>query len=138
MSQKTNKLLLVAGVLVVVLGMGVWQAYRALPKPQVREISSATITAVDAAARTATIKFTHPKSGQEMELSGVALPDCRVYVNNQPAEMTDVRVGDQVAVRGTVYTFPTVRVEAEWVKVIRPGPATQPAPQSPAPAAATP
>lgn len=134
MSQRANKTLLVIGVLVVVLGIGAWQAYRAIPKPHVREISGATVTAVDATARTATIKFTHPKSGQEMELSGIALPDCRVYVNDRPAELTDVHVGDEVAVRGTVYTFPTVRVEAEWVKVIRHGSATQPAPPATAPA----
>jgi len=85
-------------VLVLAIGIVVWRVTR--PQAAVRELSNATITAIDAGAGTAEIEFVHPKSGQKVPLSANVGPKCSITLDGKPAALKDLRVGDKANVRG--------------------------------------
>lgn len=107
-----------------------WQVAK-LARPREYELKSATITKLNTATRSGEIEFIHPKSGRTQKVSAQHIPeDCEVLINGQPAELSDVQVGDTVAVRGLVY--PDYTVEPRWVRVTRQAPQSQPAATQPA------
>lgn len=125
MSPTARKSLLLVLLGIVVVGAVAWQAWR-LAQPRVYTLKSAIITKMDAERRTGEVEFVHPKSGQTMRVTATAIPaDCEISINGVPATLADVRVGDVVAVHGTVYSDQTVK--PDWVRVRRNMESTQPA-----------
>lgn len=128
MKSSAKKGLLLAILGVVVVGGVAWQAWR-MAKPRAYTLKSATITKMDAERRTGEVEFVHPKTGQTMRVTAANIPpECEVRINGVPATLADVRVGDTVAVHGTLYYDQTVK--PDWVRVTRPVAATQTAPAS--------
>jgi hypothetical protein len=122
-SARKGLLLALLGLLVVA-GVA-WQAWR-LAQPRIYTLKSATITKMDAERRTGEVEFVHPKSGQTMRVTAANIPpDCEISINGVPATLADVRVGDTVAVHGTLYADQTVK--PDWVRVKRAAATTQPA-----------
>jgi hypothetical protein len=63
-----------------------------------------------------------------IKLPGTLAPGCQIFIDGQPAQLADLRVGDVASVRGTIYPGYTTSVQADVVRVTRAGPSTQPAP----------
>jgi hypothetical protein len=126
---RRHKALLLTLVVVVVLAAVAYQVYRSIPRARVGQIDAATVTAVNPEQRTAEIEFTHPRSGRLIRLKGTLAPAGQLLIDGEPAPLAELRVGDRVAVRGTLY--PDYTVTAEWVRVQRSptsAPAAAPAP----------
>lgn len=124
MSANVRKVLIIIGIVVIAI---VAIRMRTSSETKVRELKGAVVTKFDPAARTAEIEFKHPKSGKPMRLAGTVTPECEVLVNNEPAELAELRVGDKVDVRGVIHQgFTEYTVEARWVNAHRPTAETQP------------
>jgi hypothetical protein len=109
--------------IVVLAGSGFY-AWRAT-QPRHYELKRAKIVKLDVAARTGEIEFVHPKSGRTMTVAAhVIPPTCEITIDGQPAALTDVRVGDTVAVGGLIHA--DYSVDPQWVHVTRGGADTQP------------
>lgn len=102
----------VIAAVVVICGYG----YRMM-RPIEREVSG-RIVAIDAASRRAELEFAHPKTGQIIRLAGDVPPDCEVRIDGRPAELADLRPGDNVVVFGSLYRL-TGSVTAKWVRATR-------------------
>ena len=131
MTPKARKAILLVVIGVVVLAAVWWQVWRQT-RPRIYLLKAATITKLDPLARTAEIEFTHPKSGRTMRVPSSIPADCQIYINDTPATLTDLRVGDSVS--GQVVIYYDQSVKPNWVRVKRP--AADSAPAS-APAEAT-
>lgn len=123
MPKPTRKRLLIAtGGIVVILAAVCIVVALCVPHEQVRTVIG-TITHINLATRTATIEFIHPKSGRTLAIDGTAPPDCDIRIDGQPAQLTDLRIGEEVEVEGTIHGDMTIT--ANWVRVARAGrPAT--------------
>lgn len=115
--------------MVVVAGVGLYA--RKLARPREFELKSATITKLDFERRGdeivvahGEIEFVHPKSGQKMTVSGVIPADCPIQVNGEPGRLAELRIGDRIAVRGTLALDRSIR--PQWVSVQRDVAASQP------------
>ncbi len=123
-AARTRIIIAVIGI-VVVVSLGV--AYlRLMPRELVRTITG-TILSIDATGRTASIAFVHPKTGQTHELTGRVPPECDIQINGQPAQMTDLKIGERIEVNGTLHSDNSI--SANWVHVTR-GSGTLPAASS--------
>ncbi len=58
-----------------------------------------TITYLDIAQRVASVEVIDPANGRTREFRGTAADDCVVTINGQPAQLTDLRVGDTAQMR---------------------------------------
>jgi len=85
-------------------------------KQKLREVEG-TILDIDVASRTASLEFTHPKSGQLFTVSGILPVHCDIQIDGQPAKLTDLRVGETARVGGTFDS--AKRVTCNWVHVWR-------------------
>lgn len=129
-------------LVVVILGDLTWQLLRPRKAGKVRELTGATITAIDPHQRTAEIEFLHPKSGEKMRLAADVPAGCEILLDGKPLPLAELRVGDKVDVKGTInQTLLGASVHPQQVRVVRasttPPIATAPAPAT-APAAGTP
>lgn len=128
MTSRARKVILLVAIGVVVLAAVGWQVRR-LTRPRTYLLKAATITKLDPQARTAEIEFTHPKSGRTMRVPGLIPADCQIYINDTPATLTDLQVGDSVS--GQVVIHYDQSVTPTWVRVKRPvadsAPASAPA-----------
>jgi hypothetical protein len=131
-SSAQSKALIFAGIAVVVIAIVAYNVSRKL-QPRVRTVPDVTLVKLDIEKRTAEVRFVHPKSSRPILLSGRVPEDCAITINDEPATLADLRVGDVATVRGMIY--PDQSVEAEWVKVTRP---TDTQPSTTAPAATPP
>jgi hypothetical protein len=122
-TSAARKTLIVTLIGVAVTAVVAWQVV-ALLQPRKYAIESATIISLDPQTRRGEIAFVHPKSGSTMTVAGQIAPDCEITINGVPAALQDLRVGDTVAVSGTVYADHTVR--PDWVRVRRDPPAATP------------
>jgi hypothetical protein len=98
--SRTQKLLvgLVAGA-----GFCAWAGAYIYDEFKPRYVSvSGTITAVDPAAGTASLRFVHPKSGKTMDLSGKIGPDCQILVGGVPGDISSLKPGAAASVEATV------------------------------------
>ena len=118
-------------IIVIVLGIAVLIAVKTLaPRSggeKVHEVTG-TIKHFDPAERTASIEFIDPTNGVTRVLDGVASADCVVMINEQPAQLTDVREGDTATIKARIErTPPDAEGEkgrllvAESIKVTRSG-----------------
>ena len=115
-SVKNTVVLILVGIVVVVsLGIGV---VRRMTDMQVRTISG-TIMSLDAQARMASIEFVHPKTGRTLQIDGTVPPGCDIRIDDEPADMDDLRIGEQAEVEGTIHRDMTISVN--WVRVSRTG-----------------
>jgi hypothetical protein len=118
-----RKALILCGLAVTVAaGLAVYA--RHLARPREYELKSATIIKLEFQCQNERIvsargvlEFVHPKSGQAMSVTGTIPADCPIFVDDAPAQLSDLRVGDQVAVRGTV--FADRSITPQWVRVQR-------------------
>lgn len=122
----TKKVLAVAVLAVVVLAVVGWQIIQQI-QPREYQLDSARIAMLDKSARHAKIEFTHPKSGQKMTVAGDVPPDCPIYINEKPAKLDDLRVGDLVAVKARIGI--DRNAVPLWVRVTRHDTTTQPSPE---------
>jgi hypothetical protein len=124
-----RKALILGGVAIIVIA-GLAAYARHLTRPREYELKSATITSLEferqgeriVSAR-GVLEFVHPRSGQTMSVTGTIPADCPIFVDGAPAQLPDLRVGDQVAVRGTVFADRTIT--PQWVRVQRSSAARQ-------------
>jgi hypothetical protein len=123
--MKTRLIIAVVAIVVVIV---VGSEYRRQQKDSVRQIEG-TITAIDVAARQASVEFVHPKSGQRFQLAGDVPADCEIRIDDKPATLADLKVGDVVQVKGTMGDNRRVTATAVW--------ATRSTPTATAPAAAS-
>ncbi|MFH1747115.1 MAG: hypothetical protein ABIG44_08735 [Planctomycetota bacterium] len=100
-------LLLVAAICVVVL---------VITRARVHTITG-TITALDVSSRTATLEFVHPKSGRTITLEGSVPLDCDIRIDDRPADLADLRVGEEASVGGAIHG--DMSVTANWVRISR-------------------
>jgi hypothetical protein len=127
--KRTRAVVAIIGIVVLVaLGGG---GVRRLLHTEVRTVSG-TVTRIDPAARVASIQIVHPKTGQTITIDGRVPPDCDIQIDQQPAALHDLRVGDAVTVEGTVHWDRTV--SANWVRVSRAAPGSAGAPATSHPA----
>lgn len=97
-----------------VLGGGVVYRYS---QPIEREVEGRIVT-LDAAARTATLEFKHPKTGESITLAGDVTPTCDIRIDGQAAQLADLKVGEKVKVKGRMYRLSN-EVHAERVTANR-------------------
>lgn len=116
--SRGRQVLVLAVLLAIVLVAVGYQVYRSIPRARVAQVDNALVTAVNVEQRTAEIEFTHPRSGRTIRVKGTLAPDGQLLVNDEPAPLSALRVGDRVSVRGTLY--PNYTVTAEWVRVTTP------------------
>lgn len=121
-----------AGVVVaIVLGVGV---VRYVTAGQVHTIYG-TITRIDVQTRKASIEYVHPKTGRTLQIDGTVPRDCDIQIDGEPASLSDLRVGEQAEVEGTIHRDMTI--SANWVRVTRSAgaaataPATKPSAEDP-------
>lgn len=65
-----------------------------------------TITYLDPARRVASVEVIDPANGKTREFRGFAADDCVVIINGQPAQLTDLRLGDTAQIRVRVERKP--------------------------------
>lgn len=120
-----KKTLVLVGLGVVVAGVVLWQVLR-MTRPRPFTVRSARIAALDVATRSGEIEFIHPKSGRRTTVTARNIPpDCEITIDGRPADVSELRVGDAVAVRGLFYPYDqSARPQA--VYVTRTSPVTQP------------
>lgn len=123
MTSKLNKSMTIGGIVVVLIGLLVWQAIR-MTRPRQYTLENATITRLDLATREGEIEFVHPKSGRTIPVTGQIPPDCPITIDGKPADLADVRVGDKVSVCGLIYV--DYSLKPLWVHVTRTGATSQP------------
>jgi hypothetical protein len=83
-----------------------------------------TITALDLAARRATVEAVDPANGRKRDYVGTVPQECPITINGKPAKLEDLRVGDlaRVSVRSDRKAEkingkrPMI---ANWIKVTR-------------------
>jgi hypothetical protein len=119
-----RKLLIIVVICTAVVAIVAMVVQRAVA-PREYTIRTATITAIDAATRTGTIEFVHPKSGQKMSVTASIPPESPITINGAPGRFEDVHIGDQIEARGR---YAMGRTTALSVKVTRSTAATGPAP----------
>ncbi|MCG3138666.1 MAG: hypothetical protein HJJLKODD_02534 [Phycisphaerae bacterium] len=129
--EPSRRFKLVAGFvgLVIVLGLAVWYVQQQMVRAGK---VTGTIKAIDITLRQATLEFTHPKNGTRQILSGEAAPDCVILIDNQPAEFSDLRVGDVAQVEGNIHMGPKLiatRVQVQRASTTSSAPSSSPASQ---------
>ena len=60
------------------------------------------MTYVDAAKRLGAAEILDPRTNVQREMLGEFPPDCVITINGEPAELSDVRVGDKVKVVASI------------------------------------
>lgn len=128
-----RKWAVLAGLGAVLIAAVVWRAIL-WAQPRAYELKSAVVTRLDVPGRNGEIQFVHPKSGRTAIVGADHIPDtCEILINGEKATLSDVRVGDTVAVRGLVYPL-TRAVEPQRILVTRGtnGPASSANPATPA------
>ena len=125
MTTTAKKTLVLVGLGVVVAAVVLWQALH-MTQPRAFTVRSARIAALDVATRSGEIEFIHPKSGRRTTVTARNIPaDCEITIDGRTADVSELRVGDAVAVRGLFYPYDqSARPQA--VHVTRASPATQP------------
>jgi len=83
---------------------------------KVREITG-TVTSLDPTARTASLVFAHPKTGEPIELSGQVPLECDIRIDDKPAQIAELKVGDVVQVRATIHN--NAKITANRIRVTR-------------------
>ncbi len=121
-SNRSRVLLIVIAALVV-LG---WLYYRESTQAVHRSISG-TVTAIDTSTRRVSIRVVHPKTGQQIELTGEVPNECQILIDGKSSTLADVRVGDIADAEG-VLTKANQRIVANHVTIKRSGPASASAP----------
>jgi hypothetical protein len=121
MKRETTQRVII-GVVGLAVAVTVWWVAQRRPLAFTREIQG-TVIAVDPAARTASLEFPHPRTGELLTLEGSVPADCEIRVNGKPATIADVHVGDVVRVKGHVDA--SKHITARWVHIQRPA-TTQP------------
>jgi len=114
-TQKRVVIAVVAIAVVIVVG----SLYRKRHQTNVYQ-TQGTITGIDVARRQASLEFTHPKSGQHFQLAGEVPEDCRISIDDKPATLADLKVGDTVRVEGTIDSSKRVTAKAIWAMRTRP------------------
>ncbi len=107
---RTRVIIAVVAIAVVIV---VGSLYRKRHETNVYEIRG-TITGIDVAGRQASLEFTHPKNGQRFQLAGEVPTDCRISIDDKPATLADLKVGDTVRVEGTIDSGKRVTAKAIW------------------------
>lgn len=121
MPAKGRRPLVFGGVVAVALLIGGgFYVYRLL-QPREGRVRG-VITEVDAAQRTATLEFVHPRTGDTFELRGTVPAETPIHGPGGELAFDDVAVGSEVEARGLLY--PDRRIVALEVTVL--SPATQP------------
>lgn len=112
-SNRTRLVMIgIAGL--VVLG---WLYYRENSQVVHRTISG-TVSAIDAASRRVTIRVVHPKTGQQIELTGEVPADCPITIDGKTATLAAVQIGDVAEAEG-VLARSNQRIVASNVKIKR-------------------
>jgi len=114
-SKTIRRIVLAAGAAVFVALLGLAVVHN-LPRSQVRTIRG-TITRIDVENRTATITYLHPRTGQNREIPGIVPEHCEISIDGESAELSELRVGEQAEVEGTLR--PNMPITANWVRVTR-------------------
>jgi hypothetical protein len=132
----TRKIALLVGLGALVVALLAWQIVR-LTRPRPFHLQSARITQLDRATRSGELEFVHPKSGRTTTVTARNIPaDCAVSIDGVRADLSDLRVGDIVAVRGLFYPADQ-SARPQEIRATRP-PATAPSVPAAAPVAGTP
>jgi type II secretory pathway pseudopilin PulG len=119
------------GVVVVVIFAVSYGSKRSAEK--VRQ-ERGTITQIDLAQRMATIEIIHPRSGQLVPITGFVPEPCEIRLDDRPAGLGDLRVGDRVVVEGRIDR--DKNITARWIHATRaasPAAAESAAASAPAP-----
>lgn len=66
------------------------------------EFGSGTITAIDSAARLASIEVVIPSTGATRELTGTIPDRCLIEIDGKTAALSDLRVGERVSVAARI------------------------------------
>lgn len=111
--SKTTRYLIGLAVVVAIIGGGAWYALR----PRDRTVHG-TVLALDPATRTATLRFVQRRTGKVYEWTRKVPTECQITLNGQPAQLADLRPGDEVDVRGRLY--PPDNLVAQTVQAHRP------------------
>ncbi|HVP10911.1 MAG TPA: hypothetical protein VMV94_06930 [Phycisphaerae bacterium] len=85
-------------IVVVVIVLAVFIGLRSLAGPPSHE-GQGTITAIDLTARRATVEAIDPANGNRRDYIGTVAPDCAITIDDKPAKLEDLKVGDLVRVR---------------------------------------
>jgi len=88
---------------IVGLVLVVWAAMYVLDefKPHYVTVTG-TLVEVDPDARTATLKFVHPKSGKPMTVKGQVPPDCQILIDGKPQPFDALKSGSEATVEATI------------------------------------
>lgn len=136
MNRRTAGVITFVCVLAVVAGGGyaLWKNRTVRRSGEVHGI----LVSLDVAGRQATIELPDPKGGGMMELTGRVSPGCEITLNGQPAQLGDLREGDNLHAFGKLLRGergPDGRreryIEADWIHASR-GKADAAAPAVPA------
>jgi len=85
-----------------------------------------TITSLNAATRTASFEYQNPRTGKQIESSASIPEDCEILINDKPATLSDVRVGEKAVVRAS-WNKQKKEIRPARVKIVRTASASQPA-----------
>ncbi|MGD8453353.1 MAG: hypothetical protein PVJ57_16190 [Phycisphaerae bacterium] len=126
--RKTRVIIAVIGI-VVIVAVTAMVARRMLRSK--KYTVTGTIVRVDLTTRTAAMAVVHPKTGQTLEIEGRVPPECPIWIDEEPADLEDLRVGETVQVEGVMSWDRTM--SANWVRATRAAetPATAPATSAP-------
>lgn len=102
------------------LGFCIWAGFYVYDefKPRHRAVDG-TLVALDAASRTATLSFIHPKSGESMTLKGTVAEDCEILIDGNPQSLGELRAGMQATVEATVRSGSAVTATRIAVRTAR-------------------
>lgn len=121
--MKNRKLILAVAVVVVLAGG--WAGYQWLKyRPRQRDVEG-TVTWVDADQRKASIEFIADWDNERKEKTATVPEDCEILLNGEPADLAQIRAGDQASVKA-IYYRKTKELELLEVKVTRPESPTSP------------
>jgi hypothetical protein len=132
----TRRIAVLIGLVALVVGVLAWQITR-LMRPRPFHLLAARITKLDRASRSGEIEFVHPKSGRTTTVVARNIPaDCVISIDGARGDVADLRVGDNVAVRGLFFPMDQ-SARPQEIRVTR-SPPTRSATPAPGPAAQAP
>ena len=126
-TKNENKTRLIIAIVGLVVVGGLWAGLKGWHNET--KYPRGTVLAVDPVARTATIEVIHARSGHKIKLNGNVPENCAITIDDRPAKLGDIRVGDRVLLERVGGDIKKVRVER-----VKAGGASQPATRT-APAA---